>query len=273
MTNICSASYELDPSTAKADASAKASVACRGDACSGAAASLKLFLDGLRGWASLYVCFSHFIGVFWSSSTLSYDGDRTMYNVPLVLNGSLFVYVFFVLPGFALSTGYVSKRRNVANSLLRPAGLARLAVQRYLRLAVPIFAVAVVTAILVSAGAMRNVEAGYAITSTWLGCFYRFVPSAKQVVRFSFGDALFGNADFPTSLISQAWTMPLEFSGSFIVFVLCWIFEDAKQRILIYGFAAVLLKAYASQLVGFVYGMAIAESYDYSSFQQFRVSA
>lgn len=228
-------------------------------------AQRKLFLDGLRGWASVAVLLSHLVTGVWQHSWLGTDGTHALASkVPFVADGTLAVYVFFVLSGFALSTGYFAKRR--------PAGLARLALQRYLRLAVPIFGVAILTAIFISAGAMHNIEAGNVMHNQWLGIIYRVQPTAISVMRFSFGDALFGGIDFKTSLVPQAWTMPLEFSGSFMVFTLCWIFQDTKQRIPIYLLAALLINVYAKHLSGFIYGMAIAQTYELESFQAFRTT-
>lgn len=199
------------------------------------------------GCASLAVLLGHVWPCVFFFSRLRCDGNEATFKyAPYMVDGGLAVYVFFVLSEFALSTGYFSKRR--------PAGLARLALQRYLRLAIPIFAVSVLTAMFIAAGFMRNAEAGELIQSSYLAHYYKFPLDATLVLRFSFGDALFGGIDFPISLSPQAWTMPHEFSGSFMVFVFCWVFEDSKQRVLIYAIAAFLINPVVPNLWAIKHG-------------------
>ena len=73
-------------------------------------------------------------------------------DVPWLIDGTLAVYVFFVVSGFSLSTGWVAKRD--------PRLIARMALSRYLRLALPIFANSVIAAILIKSKGFCNIEAG-----------------------------------------------------------------------------------------------------------------
>ena len=85
------------------------------------------FLDGLRGWGSVFVLLYH---VF--SDGLPIDkvtAARLMLLVPF--NGLLAVLVFFIVSGFALSFRYLKDGRGDQ--------LAKIAAGRYLRLAIPVF--------------------------------------------------------------------------------------------------------------------------------------
>src|ERR1019366_7324910 len=93
-----------------------------------ASTSRLVFLDGVRGWASLMVVFSHLLPCFLAITTPFY---RHSY-LTFLCDGTLAVYIFFVLSGFALSIRFLQ------------TGDARipveLALRRYPRLTLPIFA-------------------------------------------------------------------------------------------------------------------------------------
>jgi peptidoglycan/LPS O-acetylase OafA/YrhL len=61
------------------------------------------YLDGVRGWAALSVLIFH---SSWELFGRVLPRLRTI-SFPLLNNGPLAVYIFFVLSGFVLSVGYL----------------------------------------------------------------------------------------------------------------------------------------------------------------------
>jgi peptidoglycan/LPS O-acetylase OafA/YrhL len=89
------------------------------------------FLDGLRGWAAVVVLLHHvFIDGLPANALMA---DRSLWAKVFFLNGTLAVSVFFVISGFSLSIRYLETGNGSA--------LGRIAAGRYLRLALPIFAI------------------------------------------------------------------------------------------------------------------------------------
>ena len=86
------------------------------------------FLDGLRGWAAVTVMLFHYY-----VEALPYSGSAASALARLLsFDGVAAVHAFFVISGFSLSAGYVKRRDG--------AILARLAISRYPRQAILIFA-------------------------------------------------------------------------------------------------------------------------------------
>jgi peptidoglycan/LPS O-acetylase OafA/YrhL len=104
------------------------------------------FLDRLRGWAAVVVLLHHlFVDGLRANSFMAY---RALWAKVFFLNGVLAVSVFFVISGISLSIRYLETGDARA--------LGRIAAGRYLRLALPIFAICAVTyALLVSASFRR----------------------------------------------------------------------------------------------------------------------
>ncbi len=167
------------------------------------------FLDGLRGWASLMVLFSHLIACFLAVSTVQY---RTTY-LRFPTDGSLAVYVFFVLSGFVL------RESNIRSANLN---LVVLMATRYLRLLIPILAMSVLVYLLLRFHLMYNTIAAPTPNSAggwWLCLFYKFGPSVRHALRFAFYDVFF-NYSQDVSYNSSLWTMPNELLGSFLVYIM-----------------------------------------------------
>jgi hypothetical protein len=96
------------------------------------------FLDGLRGWAAVVVLLHHlFVDGLPANSFMA---DRALWAKVFFLNGTLAVSVFFVISGFSLSIRYLETGDAGA--------LGRVAAGRYLRLALPIFAICAMTYVL-----------------------------------------------------------------------------------------------------------------------------
>ncbi len=170
------------------------------------------FLDGIRGWASLMVLFSHLIACFLAASTPEY---RTTY-LRFPTDGALAVYVFFVLSGFVL------RESNIRSANLN---LVVLMATRYLRLLIPILAMSVLVYLLLRFHLMYNTIAAPTPTSPggwWLCLFYKFGPSIRHMLRFAFYDVFFHYSQ-DVSYNSSLWTMPNELLGSFLVYILASI--------------------------------------------------
>lgn len=233
--------------------------------------SRERFLDGLRGWASLFVLQCHTFTFFllkgsfgssayffWSQGGISGILKFGIFVIGIVIyrfigDGSLPVYVFFVLSGYVLTLGYVrtGKIRFVYVQALR----------RYPRLAPPILAVCVVACLLMKAGFMFNLRASEIFDgSDWIGRFYNFAPSAFGVLKFSLFD-VFLQYNGESSYNFVLWTMHIEFVGSFVVLVMAVIGHDRWWRWAFYCSAAILLAAIGSPFASFCIGLTLSEFY------------
>src|SRR5262245_59292762 len=105
------------------------------------------FLDGMRGWASLMVVFAHLLPCFLAITTPMY---RQPY-LTFISDGTLAVYIFFVLSGFALSIRFLQ-----TGSSRIPVELA---LRRYPRLTLPIFASCAIAFVLMKLHLFYNVAA------------------------------------------------------------------------------------------------------------------
>src|SRR5438105_15375159 len=85
------------------------------------------FLDGLRGWAAVFVLLYH---VFCDAIPFDVDvGNQLKFFVPF--SGAIAIFIFFLVSGFSLSIDYLA--RGDLRSWLRTT------FGRYFRLAIPIF--------------------------------------------------------------------------------------------------------------------------------------
>ena len=161
------------------------------------------FLDGLRGWAAVVVLLHHlFIDGLPANSFMA---DRALWAKVFFLNGTLAVSVFFVISGFSLSIRYLETGDGRA--------LGRIAAGRYLRLALPIFAICAVTYVLLVSGLIPPAAQRPSPLDQFLG----FTPSIDGLLELLVAESvrgLFRRRDYDPPL----WTMTYEFFGSFMVF-------------------------------------------------------
>lgn len=165
-------------------------------------------LDGLRGWASLMVVLSHLWGQFARHVSDFYS------SVPLRLisDGHFAVLIFFVLSGTALSLRYTRRPQ--------PVALGWLLAARYVRLVVPIAATTLVIYVLMQLQWCGGVDVAAAARSPILqGPRYGLPTTLFDVASFSFFDVLF-RYDPIRSFNPSLWTMPVEFLGSVLIYVL-----------------------------------------------------
>jgi peptidoglycan/LPS O-acetylase OafA/YrhL len=202
------------------------------------------FLDGLRGWAAFAVLIYHiFIDGLPANAFMA---DRALWSKVFVLNGTLAVCIFFVVSGFSLSIRYL---------LTGDArGLARIAGGRYVRLALPIFAICAVSYGLITTGLIGPAASRPAP----LDMFLRFTPTLEGLAGFSLFKVFFAytNAE---SYDPPLWTMAYEFFGSFIVFALLALVRAWPARTAVFGTLFLALMCAQSYYALFVGGVFIAD--------------
>jgi peptidoglycan/LPS O-acetylase OafA/YrhL len=202
------------------------------------------FLDGLRGWAAVVVLLHHlFVDGLPANSFMA---DRALWAKVFFLNGALAVSVFFVISGFSLSIRYLETGDARA--------LARIASGRYLRLALPIFAICAVTYALLVSGLIPPA----AQRPSPLDQFLSFSPTIDGLLGFSLLKvfvAYSGAESFDPPL----WTMTYEFFGSFMVFALIAYLRPSRLRTLLLAVLFLLLTALQTYFALFVAGILIAD--------------
>ncbi len=168
-----------------------------------------------------------------------------------VSDGTLAVYIFFVISGFALSCGFFETGRTSI--------LAQLALRRYPRLTLPILASCLISFALLETGLVFNHEAAiYAKSAFWLGTFFGFTPAFPDLLRFSLFDVYF-SYDPAHTYNSALWTMSTELFGSMFVFGCLALFAET-YLIPVYIASMVILILLHSPLVAFLLGMMLANA-------------
>jgi peptidoglycan/LPS O-acetylase OafA/YrhL len=226
------------------------------------------FLDGIRGWASFSVLLSHTIVCFLALSTpqLQFTKERLKNSLiennfidfiffkimKIISNGYLAVLVFFVLSGYVLSVTHLNKTRS---------DLALASVSRYFRLMIPIFVTSFIAYILLKFGLFFNLEAASSPESSsgWLGTFYRFDASLKDLFIFSLYGVFF-NYNPETTYNSSLWTMSVEMLGSILIYAYLGIFRSKEKTYwLLISLVIFILALLKSLYVCFFAGYLIAE--------------
>ena len=202
------------------------------------------FLDAMRGWAAVVVLFHHiFVDGLPANSFMA---DRLFWSKFFFMNGTFAVCLFFVISGFSLSIGYLQSGNDRA--------LARMAAGRYLRLAVPIFAICAITYVLM----VMNVIPPAAQRPAPLDIFGNFTPTVRGLLEFSLFSA-YVSQSLAGSYNPPLWTMFYEFLGSFIVFATVAILRPLQLRTWMLGFLAAILAVYQPFFALFIAGILIAD--------------
>jgi len=158
------------------------------------------FLDGIRGWGSVAVLFYH---VFCDGFPLNDFSHSYLHFMPF-FNGTGAVMVFFIVSGFALAIPYFERNDSQF--------LKRIAVARYPRLMVPVFAISAVVHLAWALGLVAPPAERY----DPFGNVFAVEPTLWHLLRFSLFDVFF-NYSHPRSYAGPLWTMSVELLGSFLV--------------------------------------------------------
>jgi len=200
------------------------------------------FLDGIRGWGAMVVLVFH----LFVDQGLQAKPEASQLIHFFFLNGPFAVCVFFVISGFSLSIGILTRRSTDV--------LIRMAAGRYFRLAVPILAICFVTDMLMRWNLLPPADQRPFPFNLTLA----FDPSLLHVASFSFFD-VFVNYSQRISYNPPLWSMSFELIGSYIVFGL--LAFKTRWRWIVSGiflaFSLVTVSLYAL----FVAGVCIAEAY------------
>jgi peptidoglycan/LPS O-acetylase OafA/YrhL len=202
------------------------------------------FLDGLRGWAAFAVLIYHiFIDGLPANAFMA---DRGWWAKVFVVNGTLAVCIFFIVSGFSLSIRYLSTGD--------ARGLVRIAAGRYVRLAIPIFAICTVSYALMTTGLIGPAESRPAP----LDVFLRFTPTLDGLFGFSLFKVFFAYAN-AESYDPPLWTMSYEFFGSFMVFALLTLVRAWPPRTVVFGAVFLVFMVGQSYYALFFGGILIAD--------------
>jgi peptidoglycan/LPS O-acetylase OafA/YrhL len=202
------------------------------------------FLDGLRGWAAVIVLFHH---VFVDGLPANdFMADRLFWARIFFMNGTFAVCLFFVISGFSLSISYLQTGDE--------RGLARMAAGRYVRLAIPIFAICSITYLLLA----LNIIPPSGERPHPLDIFGTFTPSVPGLFEFS----LVGAFVFQSNVENYdppLWTMFYEFLGSFMVFATLAVVRSWRLRTWILATLFVALALCEPFFSLFVAGILVAD--------------
>jgi len=179
-----------------------------------------LFLDGIRGWASIIVLLAHItVGLF--AYTIPLYG-----KLKILSDGSFAVILFFVLSGTVLSFSHLKSREKVLESVLG----------RYFRLLIPIAISTFIAFILLKNNLFLNAAVGDAIdkVNPSLGNKQRFgnlfsvPPEFFTFIKFTFFDVFF-YYKAPKSYNPPLWTMSHELIGSYLLYFYIYFFHTLKK--------------------------------------------
>ncbi|MEP7452202.1 acyltransferase [Phyllobacterium sp. SB3] len=216
-------------------------------------------LEGLRGYAALIVVLSHCAMAFWPALHGVKVPDpipawqSLIFNSPFtfIYNGTVSVYIFFVLSGYVLSVAFFATGddESVREKLVR----------RYFRLAIPIVTSCLLCFAVWKIGGFNYVDSAL---PDWIKRFYR--PDAALTLPGVFREGLvdsflYGKGNYNYVL----WTMRIEFFGSILVFANCLLLKGIRFRSAAYLIQAVvgiyMLKAEEWFYICFFAGMVIAD--------------
>ncbi|MET3970206.1 acyltransferase [Bradyrhizobium sp. S3.9.1] len=180
------------------------------------------FLDGLRGWAAIFVLLYH---VFCDAIPFD-DRAAALLQLFLPFSGIMAIFIFFVVSGFSLSVDYLD-RGDLKSWVRIVAG-------RYFRLTIPIFLACLVVHLAMIAGAISPGEIRHPKFQQGLA----FAPTWQHLFYFSWYGVFF---DYRDTYVGPLWTMRYELFGSFIALAGVIALRRAPARIFWFSAIAVIL--------------------------------
>ncbi len=175
-------------------------------------------ITAIKGIACLLVFTTHWIGAFGGFGVGIVDRNLDRGIMRLLGYGTMCVYVFFMLSGTLVSMKVLKGR---------PYSLLQEGVRRYIRLAVPIFALSALVILFERLGLLRNQEAVAYAPTTFLGNFYQTPTPLYKLFTSSLVATIFwGDA----SLYGPLWMIPYIFYGTFFSIILSEVIRRLHPR-------------------------------------------
>lgn len=222
------------------------------------------WLDGLRGIGSLFVLFSHYNLIF--NPKLRSETDQDGYNIlqwpmiRVVHSGGAAVGIFYIISGYALSHRalYLIRKgdfdrfwRSLASSTFR----------RAFRLFIPMDVSTFFAMLFTYAnwyGKGENAMEPPHLPTFWL----QFKDWWRETVILSDPLYIILNPPYPPRYDGALWTIPLEFQGSLVVFLILLGVARTKaavRMVIILGLFAFCIYRQYTEMALFVTGVLIAE--------------
>ncbi|EST07846.1 Acyltransferase 3 [Kalmanozyma brasiliensis GHG001] len=223
------------------------------------------YLDGMRGFACLFVSLGHFILMFWNSMANHYGPHHYHYFElwirmlfgPIVINAGLVLGIFFVLPSRTMGSRYLVKGG--------VQSLADNSVRRMPRLIIPCVGAVLCNYMMIDVGAYKWVAPSNSLTwSTW--SYFQNYDNVLDFLNSFIALWFAGPPDQPALVTRYAtgvlWTIPVIVQGAWTC-MLCAVFaheiKTTWKRFFFY-FLCILLSWYAQTWdLYFMAGLVIAD--------------
>ncbi|MCE3297010.1 MAG: acyltransferase 3 [Crocinitomicaceae bacterium] len=198
----------------------------------------------MRGLAALLVFVHHIRLLFYKDAFEAMDDTVISWHLPAFLqdfiiqlkntfvDGTLFVWVFWILSAYVLSI-----------RLFRPGKenkpvLYLSFLKRYLRLFIPITVSVLLVLLFIRVGWFYNKEAARELVTinqdpAWLNSFFNFDFGLAKVLNFLFFEVYF-NYNFDQTFNPVLWSIQNEFIGSLFIFALFGIVGKYAGRLYVY---------------------------------------
>lgn len=217
------------------------------------------WIDGLRGVASLFIVFHHFIMGYYPAAYEGVTGvphlrqgmEAAFSQSPLgfFVTGDFWITVFYLISGFVIAYQVfrMKDEKQFSRSLLK----------RYPRLMLPVFVLSAIVYIMLHLNLFYNGPASLLSGSEWLAQFYQNKTTLFDLFFSSIVDTwLVGMS----TLYSNAFWMLAElFAGSFMAYILAAMGKGMNRKMLyVYICAALLYLSTNSRLTDFALGVLAA---------------
>jgi len=223
------------------------------------------YLDGIRGVAAFLVLLHHYILDYFRTLQRGYltlPGDTLLLQLPFVrilYSGRFMVSLFFVLSGYVLAHKPLQLIHD-GNTAALLESLSSSVFRRSMRLFFPVVISSYIAMVLIHNGCYKPVRSPVSVPP--------IVPLGEQTAEWlSDLQGLvnpFTWARYSPIYAYQLWTLPIEFRGSFIVFISLLGLAKAKTvvRMAFIGFLALYCFYYSEHyyLTLFLAGILLAES-------------
>lgn len=212
------------------------------------------YLDGLKGWCAISVCVFHFLLMFaidgfvgWKcmpeaeANPFNYYFSNFPYSV--LTNNSFPLYIFFAIISFVVGYSFLENKNQEKLKIK--------AITRYFRF-LPIVVISCFIAFLLLKFNLCKFQELFLLTNNnWA---YARIEQSYSFFRFlkeSFFTAFF----YGTQLVSPLWCLHYLFLGSFLTYLIMWIYEKINNKYALFIFLIVMFYFVNPNYISFIVGI------------------